>query len=169
MATSALQFLHTYWEIVLVVAVPTAAAVGFLVHALTARKAALEIRKLRLEIQKLKKQQSEEDAIITIATFEQVREYGVKPRHRVSASRGCFIATAVYGSYESQEVKVLRLLRDEYILNMPLGTSFVKLYYVVSPPISQWLMAKPLILNVVRQILNFVVRWYERKRLTRHE
>ena len=46
---------------------------------------------------------------------------------------GCFIATAVYGSNNSPEVKLLRLWRDTFLLKRYFGRIFVKFYYKVSP------------------------------------
>lgn len=47
---------------------------------------------------------------------------------------GCFIATAAYGSYLSPEVTELRKFRDEQLMTNVAGRSFVKLYYIISPP-----------------------------------
>lgn len=41
----------------------------------------------------------------------------------------CFIATAVYGSYEAQEVKVLRSFRDMYLKTNFMGRRLVQYYY----------------------------------------
>ena len=46
---------------------------------------------------------------------------------------GCYIATMVYGSYESSEVLVLRRFRDEKLKKTVLGKIFIANYYVFSP------------------------------------
>jgi hypothetical protein len=51
---------------------------------------------------------------------------------------GCFIATAVY-SEESQEVKILRKFRDNFLMNNLPGKLFVKLYYKFSPPVAEFI------------------------------
>lgn len=45
----------------------------------------------------------------------------------------CYIATMVYGSYESSEVLVLRRFRDEKLKKTILGKIFIANYYVFSP------------------------------------
>lgn len=48
-------------------------------------------------------------------------------------SGGCYIATAVYGSYDCPEVWTLRRFRDYTLAQSHLGRSFIKLYYTISP------------------------------------
>lgn len=46
---------------------------------------------------------------------------------------GCYVATAVYGSYNCKEVWTLRRFRDYYLDENFLGRLFIKIYYAVSP------------------------------------
>jgi hypothetical protein len=48
---------------------------------------------------------------------------------------GCYIATAVYGSYNCYNVLVLRRYRDNVLANKWYGRVFIYLYYVTSPTI----------------------------------
>lgn len=48
-------------------------------------------------------------------------------------SGGCYIATAVYGSYDCPEVWVLRRFRDQSLMKTRVGRSFVRAYYAVGP------------------------------------
>ena len=51
-----------------------------------------------------------------------------------SASKsGCYVATAVYGSYDCPEVWTLRRFRDNVLAETWYGRLFIKLYYAVSP------------------------------------
>jgi len=50
-----------------------------------------------------------------------------------SEDEGCYIATAVYGSYDSSEVWILRKYRDNTLLKTFYGRIFVKFYYFISP------------------------------------
>lgn len=49
------------------------------------------------------------------------------------SSGGCYVATAVYESYDCPEVRVLRRFRDQTLLPTAHGRLFVRLYYRVSP------------------------------------
>ena len=48
---------------------------------------------------------------------------------------GCYIATAVYGSYDCPEVWTLRRYRDRKLMQSMSGRMFVKLYYATSPAV----------------------------------
>lgn len=55
------------------------------------------------------------------------------PSYEPPKAGGCYIATAIYGSYDCPEVWVLRRFRDRYLLKTIVGTLFVKVYYSISP------------------------------------
>lgn len=74
------------------------------------------------------------------------------------SSGGCFIATAVYGSYESPEVKVLRRFRDNQLQPTALGRALIHAYYAVSPPIAARLKQYPRLLSITRKALDRIVR-----------
>lgn len=46
---------------------------------------------------------------------------------------GCYIATAVYGSYDCPEVWTLRRFRDNTLATTWYGRAFIKIYYAISP------------------------------------
>jgi hypothetical protein len=50
-----------------------------------------------------------------------------------TSSSGCYIATAVYGSYDCPEVWVLRRFRDNNLAKTWYGNIFIKAYYRFSP------------------------------------
>lgn len=52
-----------------------------------------------------------------------------------SNSEGCYIATAVYGSYDCPEVWTFRRYRDDKLRHSFMGRRFVKVYYAISPTI----------------------------------
>ena len=45
---------------------------------------------------------------------------------------GCFIATEIYG-IDSDEVAILRRLRDEVLIKVPSGRGIIKAYYRIAP------------------------------------
>jgi subtilisin family serine protease len=49
---------------------------------------------------------------------------------------GCFIATAAYGSYASPYVRILRNMRDRFLVTNAVGKAMVQLYYTYSPPLA---------------------------------
>lgn len=51
----------------------------------------------------------------------------------IRESDGCFIATAVYGSFLAPEVQELRKFRDDVLLKSTIGRFFVHFYYFLSP------------------------------------
>jgi len=51
---------------------------------------------------------------------------------------GCYIATAVYGSYDCPEVWTLRRFRDNTLSRSWYGRAFIKVYYTVSPTLVKW-------------------------------
>lgn len=53
-------------------------------------------------------------------------------------SEGCYVATAVYGSYDCPEVWTLRRFRDDILRPTTAGRAFIKLYYRVSPTLVKW-------------------------------
>ena len=72
-------------------------------------------------------------------------------------SEGCYIATAVYGSYDCPEVWVLRRFRDYYLKQSCAGRLFVKLYYAVSPKLVQWFATDHRFISISRRILDKLV------------
>ncbi len=50
-------------------------------------------------------------------------------------AKGCYVATAVYGSYDCSEVWILRRYRDLVLAKTLFGRMFIKVYYAVSPTI----------------------------------
>jgi uncharacterized protein (TIGR02145 family) len=77
-----------------------------------------------------------------------------------ASSSGCYIATAVYGSYDCPEVWTLRRFRDNELSNLWLGRCFIRIYYAVSPKIvelfgnKKWFskLWKPIIDKIVRKL-----------------
>jgi DNA-directed RNA polymerase subunit RPC12/RpoP len=69
-------------------------------------------------------------------------------------SSGCYIATAVYGSYDAPEVLILRHFRDTVLIKHYFGRLFIKIYYLLSPPIAEKLKNAKHMNCVVKNILD---------------
>ncbi len=61
------------------------------------------------------------------------RMHGGSAEQSNSGQSGCYIATAVYGSYDCPEVWTLRRFRDNTLAANVFGKMFIKSYYAVSP------------------------------------
>jgi exo-beta-1,3-glucanase (GH17 family) len=70
---------------------------------------------------------------------------------------GCFIATAVYGSYFDPHVRILRAFRDKYLLKNHIGKVFVKLYYWLSPTIAKFIEKNCILKLAIRFALTPIV------------
>ena len=51
---------------------------------------------------------------------------------------GCYIATAVYGSYDCPQVWTLRRFRDNTLAKTWYGRVFIRTYYAISPTLVKW-------------------------------
>lgn len=55
-----------------------------------------------------------------------------------SGSGGCYVATAVYGSYDCPQVWTLRRYRDYTLAETWYGRAFIHTYYAISPTLVKW-------------------------------
>jgi len=70
---------------------------------------------------------------------------------------GCYIATAIYGSYNAKEVMILRNFRDNELSKNIIGRLFIKIYYKVSPTLSKKLYKTNVVTILIRKILDKIV------------
>lgn len=57
---------------------------------------------------------------------------------KTNASGGCYVATAVYGSYDCPQVWTLRRFRDYTLAATWYGRAFIHAYYSISPTLVKW-------------------------------
>lgn len=60
------------------------------------------------------------------------------PQRPVPQSGGCYVATAVYGSYDCPQVWTLRRYRDYDLAETWHGRAFIRTYYAISPTLVKW-------------------------------
>ena len=56
----------------------------------------------------------------------------------VAPAGGCYVATAVYGSYDCPQVWTLRRYRDNDLAETWYGRAFIHTYYAISPTLVKW-------------------------------
>lgn len=76
---------------------------------------------------------------------------------------GCYIATAVYGSYDAPQVLTLRRFRDETLRASAAGRWFIRAYYRLSPPVAKRLENAGRINKLVRSLLDRFVAKLDKK------
>tara|TARA_B110000285_G_scaffold5313_1_gene5619 strand:+ start:213 stop:1028 length:816 start_codon:yes stop_codon:yes gene_type:complete len=91
------------------------------------------------------------DALITGVIGDFVNLDGPKKKE------GCYIATHVYGDYNSPQVLVLRNYRDERLAKNALGRAFIKLYYITSPSLVNYLQGKDRINALIKRFLDKII------------
>ena len=70
----------------------------------------------------------------------------------------CYIATAVYGSYDAPEVLCLRQFRDKTLSASLFGRLFIRLYYFLSPPIARRLKNTRRANAIARRMLDVFIQ-----------
>jgi hypothetical protein len=71
--------------------------------------------------------------------------------------KGCFIATAAYGTPLACELDVLRAFRDQRMLKNEAGKVMVLTYYKISPPIASVIANRRTLRKIVRTLVDLVV------------
>ena len=79
-----------------------------------------------------------------------------------TTSGGCYVATAVYGSYDCPQVWTLRRYRDYTLSQTWYGRAFIRTYYAISPTLVKWFghtnwfrnLWKPKLDRMVRRLNN---------------
>lgn len=70
---------------------------------------------------------------------------------------GCYVATAVYGSYDCPEVWTLRRYRDNALATTWYGRIFIRIYYSISPTLVKWFGNKKWFKNFWKTKLDKIV------------
>jgi hypothetical protein len=79
-----------------------------------------------------------------------------------SDKTGCFLAISTCGPDRSRVLRILRAVRDRYLVPHPFGHKLVELYYRYSPPLANYIKDKERMKGLVRFCLRPVVIILER-------
>jgi hypothetical protein len=102
-----------------------------------------------------------------VSALQEIRKVELLATEATPRKRGCFIATAAFGSPFAAEVEILRQLRDSVLEQSILGRCLIRIYYVVSPPLAALIARSAASRAVVRCLLAPVVRWARRRLISR--
>lgn len=72
--------------------------------------------------------------LTTIKKYEPDYELPVRQPQK----SGCYVATAIYGSYDCPQVWTLRRYRDNMLAQTWYGRAFIRTYYAISPTLVKW-------------------------------
>lgn len=74
-----------------------------------------------------------------------------------SGGGGCYVATAVYGSYDCPQVWTLRRFRDYTLAETWYGRTFIKIYYTISPTLVKWFGGKTWFKTICKGKLDMMI------------
>ena len=83
-------------------------------------------------------------------------------RYQAQTKGGCYVATCVYGCYDSPQVKTLRRFRDGVLAQSAAGRAFIRAYYAVSPVLVRRFGGKRWFRTPVKALLDRLVARLER-------
>lgn len=70
--------------------------------------------------------------------INKIKKYQPDYQPPVEKKSGCYVATAVYGSYDCPQVWTLRRYRDYTLAESWYGRAFIRIYYAISPTLVKW-------------------------------
>ena len=96
--------------------------------------------------------------------YLQSEQDGLTKLESAAVDGSCYIATAVYQSYDAPQVLTLRRFRDQVLNQQAAGRAFIRFYYRVSPPIAKKMINAGRINRLARRILDrYTARLNERE------
>lgn len=95
--------------------------------------------------------------------FVEAVKNGTFDTKNAAGKSGCYIATAVYGSYNCPQVMFLRKYRDDYLATFKLGRLFIQCYYAISPHLVHILRKNNVLNRFVRNKLDIFIEKQHRR------
>jgi hypothetical protein len=94
------------------------------------------------------KESSESNSSMKFGEPSSINKYAEEEEKKDSG--GCFIATAVYGSYDAPEVIILRNFRDTILKKYLFGRLFINSYYTFSPSLAKFISKKHFLTRLLK-------------------
>lgn len=76
--------------------------------------------------------------------------------------KGCFIATASFGTPVAYEINELRYWRDTKLSGSRFGRLFISIYYTLSPPIAKLIAKNAFMKKVIRSLLRPLISYVKK-------
>jgi len=111
-----------------------------------------------------------EQAVALLEKAAELSPRDINIQNNLAASKtssACFVATAAFGSPLAQEVRALRLWRDEELKTTMPGRCFVKVYYYFSPPIARFIAGRHRLRRATRVMLTPLIRFVVQSQASR--
>ena len=90
---------------------------------------------------------------LALKPYGQVQSVIPQPVYGLLDGKKCFIATAAFNSNQNSHVVMLRKFRNQFLLSSEIGTEFTKMYYMISPPIAEFISKSEILKQIVRNFL----------------
>ncbi|MGX8698827.1 MAG: CFI-box-CTERM domain-containing protein [bacterium] len=101
---------------------------------------------------------------VSFSDFPEIKSrFELKEKQTEPPSSGCYIATAVYGSYDCPEVWTLRRFRDDFLQKHTLGRFFIRTYYAISPKLVKWFGNARFFRQFWKSRLDRMVEWLQKR------
>ena len=113
---------------------------------------------MRERIDQINRETEQKQQAMQARREAQAAEAERKRQAQPPAKKGCYLATAVYGSYDAPEVRVLRRFRDQRLERSRAGRLFIRAYYRFSPSLASRLGRWPRVNAWVKRRLDRLVR-----------
>jgi hypothetical protein len=78
-------------------------------------------------------------------------------------NNNCFIATATFDSPLANEVVLLKDWRDRYLLKTNIGRIFVESYYLISPPIANYIKKSKILKSISIILIKSIIKVVRRR------
>ena len=114
---------------------------------------------LRKDLSKKSATQEDVDAINSLISEEKAFDssFSEETVQLTQNSGGCYVATAIYGSYDCPQVWTLRRYRDYTLAETWYGRAFIHTYYAISPTLVKWFGKTEWFNNLWKPILDKMV------------